>query len=42
MHLPVLSTMTMQRPKAAEAEAALEEQNEVVIEADPEDEENEE
>jgi len=34
--------LTEEQAKAAEAEAALEEQNEVVIEADPEDEENEE
>ena len=34
--------LTDEQAKAAEAEAALEEQNEVVIEAEPEDEENEE
>ncbi|MCR4794741.1 MAG: DNA gyrase subunit A [Ruminococcus sp.] len=34
--------LTEEQAKAAEAEAALEEQNEVIIEADPEDEENEE
>jgi len=34
--------LTDEQAKAAEAEAALEEQNEVIIEAEPEDEENEE
>lgn len=34
--------LTEEQVKAAEAEAALEEQNEVVVEAEPEDEENEE
>ena len=34
--------LTEEQAKAAEAEAALEEQNEVIIEAEPEDEENEE